>query len=279
MWSSRTRARVILALFFVPLSAGCTKGAPPPVPGPPAPAVQEAAQDVISTFTLLGHDRTGRKKWEIEGQTANLLTETIILSPVAAKSFGKVETTLTAARGKFHRQSRDVELKEDVIVVTSDGARLSTDTFFWSADRGLGRTSDWVAVTRPGMTVAGLGGVGFPSLKRVKLEKQITMTLTGAKGRTVITCEGPLEMDYGRHKIRFLRKVFVRDAQGTIHSDRMDVTLDPQTNQIRRVTCLGDVVIRQADRVSYSDRADYWQPRGDVRLMGHPRIVWTEKPS
>jgi LPS export ABC transporter protein LptC len=267
-----------LALFFILLGAGCTKGSPPPAPGPEAPAASGPAQDVISSFTLMGNDRTGRKKWEIEGQTANLLAETVLLSPVTAKSFGKAQTTLTAARGKFQKQSRDVELKEDVIAVTSDGARLSTDTFFWSADRGMGRTSDWVTITRPGMVVAGKGGIGFPSLKKVKLEKEITVTLTGAKGKTVITCDGPMETDYGRGRIRFLKKVVVRDAQGTIHSDRMDVALDPKTNQIRRITCLGDVVIRQADRVSYADRADYWQPRGDVRLMGHPRIVWVGNP-
>ncbi len=278
------RARRFLALFFVPFAIGCTKGAAPK-PAPPPPVISEPAEDVISTFTLVGHSEAGRKKWEVTGQTANLLAETVELSPVTAVNFGKVDVTLTSSRGKFHKASRNVELKEDVVVITSDGARLSTDTFFWAAERGVGTTPDWVTITRPGMRVVGQGAVGHPSLKRVRLKKEITVTLVGqgaaaqktgrgpGGGKTVITCEGPMQVDYGRDKIRFLNQVVVRDARGTIHADRMDVTLDPDTNRVRRVACLGDVVIRQEGRISYADRADYWQPEGNLRLMGHPRIV------
>ena len=241
---------------------------------PPPEQVSEASQgDVISTFTLVGHSDTGRKKWEIHGKTADLMSETVVLSPVKAISFGNGEVTLTARTGRFKRMTQDVYLQEDVIAVTTDGARLTTDTFDWSAQRQMGTTPDWVTVTRPGMVLIGRGGVAFPNLKRVRLREEITLTLQGQGGKTVVTCDGPMEVDYGRSKARFWHNVKVRDARGVITSDRMDVEMDSKTKQLQEATFWGHVIIDHEMRTSHSNRAKYWQPNGRVLLTGHPRAL------
>lgn len=280
----------ITGLFLVGLAfpIGCSKaGKGSPTAQIAAPAVPDgSAPDVVSVFTLVGHTETGRKKWEVRGETADLLAETVQLSPVEAFSYGNTMLHLTAQKGLFHRLSQDVYLEKDVVVTTSDGARITTDTFDWKAKTEMGATQDKVTMTRPGMVVVGRGAVGYPKLRRVRLEKQVTVTLEGQEGKeakegkevarggvTVITCDGPMEVDSRRSKARFWRNVRVKDAKGSIRSDRMDVTLEPGTNRMKRATFWGNVQIHHENQMSTSRRAIYWPRPGRTILAGHPRLV------
>jgi LPS export ABC transporter protein LptC len=229
--------------------------------------------DAISTFMLVGHTETGRKKWQIEGETADLLNDRVDLSPVTATSFGEIEVHLTSEKGRFHKTTEDVHLEGNVVVTTSDEGKLTTETLDWTAKEETATTADWVTVTRPGITVVGLGGIGFPNLKKVRLDKQVTVTLAGEGGQTVVTCDGPMEVDYGKHLARFWENVRVEDAKGVVESDRLDVNLDQLTNQIEKATFWGNVKIQQEGQVAYAKRANYWQAEGRMRLSGNPKIV------
>ena len=256
------------------LVAGCSNRELPATGSSAIPATVRQGGDVLSTFTLVGHTETGRKKWEIQGETADLLSETVELSPVQAVSYGKVQLHLTADRGWFDKISQDVRLRGRVVATTDDGARLTTESLDWSQEKETGTTEDWVHVDRQGMTAVGLGGTGFPNRKRVRLEKQVTVTLQEAqKGTTVITCDGPMETDYGRHKARFWKNVLVRDAKGFIRSDRLDATLDPETRELKKATFWGHVEIHQEDRLATANRANYWPVQGRMQLVGHPKLV------
>lgn len=229
---------------------------------------------MVSTFTLIGHTEAGRKKWQVQGETADLLSETVQLSPVRAVSYGKVQVHLKADHGWFSKASQNVRLEGNVVATTSDEAQMTTDSLDWIQERETGTTPDWVQLVRQGMTATGLGGTGFPTLKRVRLEKQVTVTLQNAQGEvTVITCDGPMESDYGRQKARFWRNVLVRDGKGFIRSDRLDVTLDPKTRELEKATFWGHVKIHQKDQVAYANRANYWQAQGRIQLIGHPRLM------
>ena len=272
----RTRALCAIGFSLFFLGQGCAKEGPPkPAVSPAGGSSGEAQPQVISTFNLVGHTPTGRKKWEIQGETADLTAELVTLSPVTATNFGKVDVVLVANRGWFHRESRDIELEGDVIATTSDGARLTTDTFQWNGQRETGVTRDWVTVTRPGMTILGKGGITFPRIKRVRLEREVTVTLQGEKEKTFITCDGPMQVDYGSKKARFWRNVRVRDAQGFLRSDRMDVRFHPSRNEVTQVRCWGHVEIydRQKQRSAFSDRAQSWRDIGRTLLFGHPKLA------
>lgn len=263
------RVKGAVCLLLLSFLSGCAKKESPLPPTGGAVSINDA----VSVFTLVGHTETGRKKWEIQGETADLFGEIVQLSPVAAKSFGEVEVQLTAKRGRYHKATQDIYLQKEVVVTTSDGAKLTTDSLKWVAQEGFGRTLDWVDVTRPGMTAVGLGGVGFPKLKRVRLEKKITVTLEGKEGKTVVTCDGPMEVDYARRKARFWRNVLVRDVRGFIRSDRMDVLLEPKANQIQEAKFWGHVRVDRGDQRATAQRAVYWGFPKRTRLMGHTQMV------
>ncbi len=256
------------------LLAGCSKQPLPPTGGVPAlPGPGLSTGDVISTFKLEGHTDAGRKKWEVEGETADLMTDTVVLSPVRAKAYGQVEVRLSAQKGEFNKSSQNVHLFGDVVVTTDDGAEMTTQSLNWVQARSEGSTEDWVRVTQPGMVALGLGGTGYPKLKRVWLERKVTVTLVDPKGKTVITCDGPMEVDYGRRKARFWRRVKVGDSKGTIQSDRLDVAFDPSSNQMEKAVFWGHVDIQQGDQTARANRVNYWQPLGRIQLAGHPRMV------
>ncbi len=256
-------------LFFSAM--GCSKSSPKRGVSASSQAVNQG--DAISTFTLVGHDETGRKKWDVRGQSADILSETVHLSPVAATSYGQVRVNLTADKGEYQKSSQDVYLRKHVVVTTSDGVRLTTNSLRWLAKQETSTTPDWVKVTRAGMTVTGRGAKGFPNRKFVRLQRKVRLILNGDKGRTVVTCEGPMEVDYGRRKARFWLNVRVRDAKGTIQADRMDVTLTPQTNQIEKAAFWGHVKINHGPQMAFANRANYWQPQGRTSLIGHPKLV------
>ena len=119
----QNRIRVGAGLVLLAFLSGCAKKTSPL---PPTGGLG-ALNDAVSVFTLVGHTETGRKKWEIQGQTADLLGEVVQLSPVTAKSFGKVDVQLTARQGRYHKATQDIYLKKDVVVTTSDGIQLNTD--------------------------------------------------------------------------------------------------------------------------------------------------------
>ncbi len=254
------------------LASGCSKSALPPTGGATG-LPGSGGGDVISTFKLVGHTDAGRKKWEVQGETADLLSDTVQLSPVRAVSFGQVQINLSAQKGFFNKKSQNVRLEGDVVAVTSDGGTLSTQSLDWYQDRQVGHTEDWVRVDRTGLVAIGLGGSGRPKVKQVRLERQVTVTLQDLKGKTVITCDGPLEVDYGRHKARFWRHVKVVDAQGTIRSDRLDVDFHPTTNQMEKAVFWGHVEIDHGSQKAHANRVNYFQPLGRIQMVGHPRLL------
>jgi len=273
----RLRLFILTACLFS--SAGCSKGVLPPTgggPGLPAPPGASGG-DVISTFSLVGHTNAGRRKWEVQGETAGLMSETVALSPVRAIAYGQVEIHLSAQKGHFNKSTQNVHLEGDVVATTSDGAELTTQSLSWVQESGQGSTDDWVRVTRPGMVALGLGGTGTPKLKRVWLEKQVTLTLEDPKGKTVITCDGPMEVDYGRHKARFWKRVKVVDSKGVIRSDRLDVAFDPKGSRMEKAVFWGHVEIDRGDQLAHANRVNYWQPLGQIQLVGHPRMVLSSK--
>ena len=139
-------------LFFS--AAGCSKMSPKRA----ATAWQQASQgDAISTFTLEGHDETGRRTWQVRGQSADILSETVHLSPVAATSYGQVQVDLKADKGDYERKSQNIYLKSHVVVTSSDGMKLTTKSLRWFSEQETGTTPDWVTVTRAGMKVTGRG--------------------------------------------------------------------------------------------------------------------------
>jgi len=91
---------------------------------------------------------------------------------------------------------------------------------------------------------------------------------------TVITSDGPLEVDFSEKIAVFQDNVLVQDAQGKVQSDYMKVFFNKEGSEIEKIFCKGRVKIHQIKegRQSQSEEALYLAKEQKLILTGHPLI-------
>lgn len=92
------------------------------------------------------------------------------------------------------------------------------------------------------------------------------------KTPTVITSDGPLNADFEKKIAVFRDNVLVKDAQGTVNADKMNVYFMEESNQIDKIECYGNVKINHDERYSESQEAIYYATQSKIILKGDPVI-------
>ena len=262
----------ILFISLVVIFAGCG----------PNPSIQESdsmddigskegAQQKLLTFSLSGTEK-GEKKWDLEGESADLLSSELIeLSNIKGKTYNKENViTLTADSGTFDRNSNDVKLKSNVVAVTDDGATLTTDKLNWNAQKEEVWTEDIVNINRDNVKVKGTGIIGHPSLEHVKFEQDVTIDIAPS---TIITCDGALEIDYKQSVAYLNDNVEVTDERGKLKADKARVYFDTEKKEIKKVIAEGNVSIQRGENITYSQKAIYYAKEAKVVLQGRPKFI------
>ena len=88
----------------------------------------------------------------------------------------------------------------------------------------------------------------------------------------VITCNGPLIVEQSKNTAVFYNHVVVKDSQGKLCADRMDVLFDPKTNELIKVVASGNVVIIRGENISRSQKAIYLAKEKKLMLEGAPKL-------
>ncbi|MBM3243845.1 MAG: LPS export ABC transporter periplasmic protein LptC [Candidatus Omnitrophica bacterium] len=264
-----------------------------------APAVEPPGQQ-ISDFSLVGYEDKGKKSWDISGKSADIFTEVVKLKDVNGNLYGANENVnLTAKKGDFNKEEGKVYLKEDVIITTSSGAKLTTDSMDWDRKNQLVRTEDKVKINKDNIDIVGTGAYGEPNLNKVALNKDVRVDINQAsltesaddsvfKDKVVITCDGPLEVDYSKNIATFNNNVKVERADLVIYSDKMDIFFNAENKaakeaihmqesmagSIDKIIAKGNVRIVRGDNVSYSQEAIYTAKDKKIILNGRPQLVF-----
>ncbi|MDP2941533.1 MAG: LPS export ABC transporter periplasmic protein LptC [Candidatus Omnitrophota bacterium] len=203
---------------------------------PPAPAEQSDQQ--IGDFSLSGYGERGKKSWDLAGKTADIFIDTVKLNDVTGNLYGKEEDIrLTADRGNFNKTDGKVRMEKNVVITTSSGTRLTTDSLDWDRKNQVVATKDPVNIQRANMVIDAIGAKGEPSLKKVALEKEVKLDINpteadklkgkGPEEKIEITCDGPLEIDYQKNIASFYNNVKVTRQGSEIYSDKMFVYFIP----------------------------------------------------
>lgn len=235
-------------------------------------ALNNIAQKILS-FNLEGYRENGEKKWELSGACADILSNVIKLDYVVAKAYGDdASLTLKADSGIYDKNTKDIHLQKNVIGRSSDGARIITDSLDWKDKTEQVTTDALVRIEKDNLFSVGRGAVGSPGLKKVELKKDVTVEIRD-NPPTVITCDGPLEVDYSKNLAILNKNVRIVDPRGEIYADLMKVRFDPKTRKITRVVAIGNVRIQREGNSTFSERAIYTVKSGKVKLIGRPKIV------
>ena len=125
------------------------------------PAVPEPYEDVkpeiklsgsgeeqkILSFDMTGYTRDGKKKWDIKGKSADIVSDTVILNEIEANAYSEDRTVVLSAKsGEYDRKENSIRFQENVIVTTSDGVCLKAEWFQWNSETDKIITNSFVEV-------------------------------------------------------------------------------------------------------------------------------------
>jgi LPS export ABC transporter protein LptC len=251
----------------------------------------------ISDFSLSGFGEKGKKSWDLSGKSADIFTDIIKLKSIIGNLYGeKEDIKLTADKGDFNKSEGKVHLEQNVVVTTSSGVKLLTDSLDWDRKNQVVTTKDKVNIERENMVTTAYGAEGHPNLSQIKLERDVMVKLNQSaadkqkedsnEGKTVITCDGPLAIDYEKNIATFNNNVKVDRGDLLIYSDKMDVYFnkdksalpEEKTNsmmgtKVDKILAHGNVRIIRGDNTSYSEEAIYTTADKKITLLGKPRLV------
>ncbi len=210
--------------------------------------ILEAAQDQrLQKFSLAGFDESGKKFWNLEGETAKI------------------------------DPSQTVYLENNVTLKLKDNTVITTDRVQWSQDRSTLTTDAKVFVKHEQADIRGIGTIGRPNENFVQLNRDIVMKLTNG---TIITCDGPMKIFYNDNKMIFYRNVKVHDSRGVLSAKRMDVFFEKEgKKEVRQIIAIGSVVIERGTDTTHSRRAIYTPATGSLRLEGDPEVTMHKAPT
>lgn len=263
--------------------------------------LQEAPDEMLSSFSVTGYTKGGEKQWDLAGKSADIMSEEIKLTEVTGKVYGKqTNMTILADEGSLNRIDNNVHLEKNVQATTDDGATLTTDYLDWDAQQQKLSSDAPTQIKRGPLEASGTGIVAEPVANLVQLKKDVTVTLSlkdmgqgqnqsdlnqnAVSTPTVITCDGVLEVQYEENLAIFHDNVKVKDERGEIFADRMDVYFAAQAEQkqqlqgiegmnIDKVVAEGNVEIHHGSNITYSQKAVYDTQTGKLVLTGQPKLV------
>lgn len=257
-----------------------------------ADEAKESPQQV-GDFTLSGSGDKGKKAWDLAGKSADIYNDVVKLKQVVGNNYGDKDTiNLTADNGNFNKSSGVVHLENNVVITTSSGSKLTTDSLDWDRKQQIISTLDKVNLARSDMNLSGVGAKGQTALKQVVLEKNVHLDINpsqkqgGKKEKIVITCDGPLDVDYEKNIAVFNNNVKVEKPDMTIYSDKMQVYFTPKQDEtkndqeaqvlsssINKIVASGNVRILRGENISYSQEAVYTALDKKISLTGKPQII------
>ena len=231
-------ALVVFYVFFVQVQIVITRKAKT---SRAAEKPSEKPAHKVYSFQFTKYTPEGQKEIEIEGDSADILTNTVQLMNVMAKAYAEeVPVTVTADRGE---NEVNTQVKKDNINVEGLGARADTQ------------------------------------LKKVKFKKNVTVIVQNPDekeaGPTTITCDGPLLVDYDKNIAHFKDNVVAQDNRGKLTADTMDVYYNRVSRRVSKIVAVGSVVIQNPEgNKTFSDSVIYLADEGRIILGGDTEALY-----
>lgn len=244
---------------------------------------EEAPQE-MHDFNFAGYEDGGQKKWEVNAESANILADEVKMKNIKGKAYGEEDNfDLEADKGTYNKSVGKLHLQDNVVGTSESGAKLVTDSLDWDAKKGLITTEDMIDIKKDNMQSTGKGAEADQNLKTIKLKEDVTVNIDREEGKTlnktVITCDGPLDIDYQNETAIFNKNVVAVDEQGTMFADKMTVYFDTATKKIKKVVCSGSVKMENEQNSAYGETMTYDANSDKARVVGRPQLIFYSEKS
>lgn len=234
----------------------------------------------VYSFSFAKYTPEGQKEIEIEGDSADILSNTVQLMNVMAKAYAEEKpVTLTADRGEYDKKENKIHVEQNVVATTEDGTRLVTESLDMHPTEHIVKTEANAQVKKDNINVEGLGAQADTRLKKVKFKKNVTVIVQNPddkqSGPTTITCDGPLVVDYEKNIAHFKDNVIAQDFRGKLTADTMDVYYNRVSRNVSKIVAAGNVVIENPDgNKTYSESVIYLAEEGRIILGGDTEALY-----
>lgn len=232
--------------------------------------ISYAYEERLDNFILTGFDKENKKKWELTGKDAYIHDEEVALTTVNAKAYQeKGAIDIKADKGFINKVNKAVSLRENVILKHFRGATLYTEMLNWNQEKEIVWTDLPLKLVKDANEIVGVGGEVDTNLSRAIIKKDVEFK---AVPQTIITSQGPLEIDYLKNVAIFNIDVHVVDRRGELFCDTLIVYFDPEKKGITQAHAKGNVKLRRGNAWSFSQEATYDVAKGNIILLGRPKL-------
>ena len=183
---------------------------------------------------------------------------------------------IKARKALFNKAENSLEMQEEVRIETEEGMRLETEVIKWNQDQDKVFTDQPVTITKDEdrLQIKGRGLDAQPSLKNAKINEEVSVKIPQEDNSFImITCQGPLELEYEKGIAVFYNEVKVSQKDSTLYSDKATMYFNNQTRTVDKVVAEGNVRIIRGKDTSFSEKATYMASTKKVILEGKPRLI------
>ena len=151
------------------------------------PKVVQDGADIRMEKIRLVEDKQGKKTWELEAKLIQQYQDEnmMVLEEVKVTFYGKDGRffILSGNQGKVYQNSKNVELRGDVILTSSDGYWLKTQSITYQHQKKMAATADPVEIEGDQIRLEGRGMEVDMEAQTFKILHQVrTRWKGGAKG-------------------------------------------------------------------------------------------------
>ena len=130
-------------------------------------------------------DKQGQKTWELEAESVHQYQEQniMVLEDVKVTYYAKEGRIIyiTGKQGKVYQDSKNVDLSGDVVLTSSDGYRLKTDSASYRHSENIVSTADPVEIEGEQIRLTGKGMLVNVEAKTFKVLSQVKTHLKERK--------------------------------------------------------------------------------------------------
>ena len=181
------RRRLAAVLLLGLVLAGCGERRELAPAGKSGVLPDEEVQDFALTET-----NSGTVEWKLYAQKAEMydVKNTITATGVRVNFFddkGKQSSQLTSREGEINQVTRDMTARGNVVILNSDGTRMSTQSLTFLNREQKIVSDELVRVEQKGNVLQGVGFESDPNLKHYQFRTQITGTVRSGVGKLIDT--------------------------------------------------------------------------------------------
>ncbi len=159
------------SLLFLLVCVACTQTSTPPL----ADSVAADSADQVMHGVRFYITQDGLRRAEVVSDSAymyedNTRTELHGVNATFYKAGGEKDGVLTSREGTYNTRLGAMEAREDVLVVATDGRRLTTPHLKYDPSRNeISSDSTFLVTEKSGRTISGIGFISDPDLNAVRV--------------------------------------------------------------------------------------------------------------